>query len=140
MSLFRDGRQREVAPVTAGRKALPSCSRLGIAKYPLAALLALGATAPADAAVVHATGSVTVLLTYANFGNGDVMVRLSSNHPSCVDGYWLSPSQPGFKTNLAFLLAARAAGEAVLIGAEDTLLWPGSTGRYCRIDFVGTPY
>lgn len=106
----------------------------------LALLGWLCVAAPASAAIVHASGPVTVLITYANFGNGDIMVRLTNAHPSCADGFWLTPSQPGFKSSLAFLLAARSSGESVLIGAEDTLIWSGSGGRHCRIDYVGTPY
>lgn len=94
---------------------------------------------PAGATLVVSTGDIAAVYTFATFGGGDVVVRLSSQPATCVHGFWLSPTQPGFKSTLAFLLSAKAAEDAVLIGADDAAMWPGSTGSYCKVDYVATP-
>jgi hypothetical protein len=102
----------------------------------------LGVVASPQARAVEfaTTGTISVLITYADFGGGDVTVRLSSQPASCPGGFWLAQSQLGFKSTLAFLLAARTAGENVLIGAETTAIWTGSGTTFCRIVYAGTPY
>jgi hypothetical protein len=94
---------------------------------------------PANAAVVASTGNITVILTYADYGGGDVGFRIS-NQPSGCYGFWLSPSQPGFKTSMAYILKAHAAGEPILVGGNTSQLWSGSAGPWCKVDYVGTPY
>ena len=89
---------------------------------------------------MHATGTVTVVLTYPDFGGGNFTFRLSTQPNGCGAGYWLSPSQPGFKTSVAFLLQARATGEPVRVGADSAQLWTGSADEWCKVDYVGTPY
>jgi hypothetical protein len=93
-----------------------------------------------QATVVHADGTVTVILTYANHGNGDFTFRISNPPAGCTGGFWISPSQPGFKTAVAFVLQARATGEVVRVGADDAQLWSGSGDAWCKVDYVGTPY
>lgn len=103
------------------------------------ALATLAASAVVQAAIVAATGTVTAIITYPSFGNGDFTFRIS-NQPAGCYGFWLSPQQPGFKTSVAFVLKAHAAGEAVLVGADNAQLWTGSGDPWCKVDYVGTPY
>jgi hypothetical protein len=93
-----------------------------------------------QAAMVSGTGTITVFLTNLDYGGGDVTFRISSYVSGCSDGYWISPSQPGFKTSVAYLLKAHANGETILVGADTAQRWPGSGGNYCKVDYVGTPY
>lgn len=109
------------------------------AKRIVAVACVLVTTTPAEATIVASIGNVALLHTYATFGGGDVVVRLSSQPATCASGFWLSPTQPGFKNNLAFLLSVKAAGDAVLIGADDAAMWSGSAGSYCRVDYIATP-
>lgn len=99
------------------------------------ALAAMGFSAwtLARAAEVQSTGTITLMQTYANFGAGDVVVKLSSHHASCQHGYWLSRDQLGYNSTLAFLMTARVAGEPVSIWSDNAIMWPGSGGTYCRI-------
>lgn len=103
------------------------------------AVAALAASAAVHAAIVGGTGTVTVILTYPDFGNGDFTFRISSQPTGCY-GFWLSPQQPGFKTSVAFILQARATGESVLVGADNAQLWTGSGDQWCKVNYVGTPY
>jgi hypothetical protein len=102
--------------------------------------LALSIAPVIHAAVVHSSGTVTVILTYANFGQGDFTFRITNQPAGCNAGYWISPSQPGFKTTVAFVMQARATGETVLVGADNAQLWSGSGDQWCKVDYVGTPY
>ncbi len=104
-----------------------------------ALLLAVTFSLPASAASVASVGNVTVILTYPDYGGGDFGFRLS-NQPSGCYGYWLSPSQGGFKTSVAFILKAHAAGDQILVGANTSQTWTGSAEAWCKVDYVGTPY
>jgi hypothetical protein len=115
------------------------------ARRPIASICAflavatITASAAVHAAIVAGTGSVTVILTYTDFGNGDFVFRIS-NQPAGCSGFWISPQQPGYKTSVAYVLQARASGELVLVGADNAQLWTGSSGQWCKVDYVGTPY
>lgn len=107
----------------------------------IACLLALSIAPLVQAAIVQATGTVTLILTYLDYGGGDFTFRISTPHASCLHGYWMTPSQPGFKTSVAYVLKAHANGETITVGADTAQLWSGSnTGQYCKVDYLGTPY
>jgi hypothetical protein len=93
-----------------------------------------------QAAMVHASGTVTVILTYLNHGQGDFTFRISNPPSGCNTGYWISPSQPGFRSAVAFVMQAKATGETILVGADTAQLWNGSGDQWCKVDYVGTPY
>ncbi len=93
-----------------------------------------------QAAMVHSTGTVTVILTYLDHGQGDFTFRVSNPPAGCSGGFWISPTQPGFKSAVAFVLQARATGEPVLVGADTAQLWNGSGDQWCKVEYVGTPY
>jgi hypothetical protein len=113
--------------------------RRSLVRCAVAAAAAWAFIGSPNAAVVTAVGNVTVIVTYADWGNGDFTFRTSSMPASCY-GYWISPSQPGFKTLVAFILKAHATGEPVLVGADNALIWNGSASTYCKVDYVATPY
>jgi hypothetical protein len=100
------------------------------------ALTTLVMAPPASATVVYSTGTVTHINTYPEFGGGDFVFRLSSYVAGCESGYWLSPSQPGFKTSVAFVLQARAAGESISVGGNNAVVWTGSATSYCKVDWL----
>jgi hypothetical protein len=90
-------------------------------------------------AIVQGSGNVTVIIAYTDHTSGTFSFRIS-NPPAGCFGYWISPSQPGFKTAVAFVMQARATGEPVLVGADNAQLWSGSNDPWCKVDYVGTPY
>lgn len=98
--------------------------------------MAMLVAAPAAATVVPASGTIIQINTYAEFGNGDVVFRLSNHVAGCEGGFWLSPSQLGFKTTVAFIMQARATGETITVGGNDALIWSGSASRFCKVDWV----
>jgi hypothetical protein len=54
--------------------------------------------------------------TYPNFGTGDVVFSLVTPVSGC-SGFWLNPSEPGFKQTYTTLMAAGrwiVAGQAVV--------------------------
>jgi hypothetical protein len=102
------------------------------------ALAALAAQS-AQATVVYTTGSITWFSTYTNFGGGDITFRLSNQPASCASGYWMSKSQDGFAANLAFLLAARSAGETITVGGDNAIIWNGSASVFCRVEYIYAP-
>lgn len=99
-------------------------------------LTTLGLAAPsAHAAYVTGNiGLVTRLYVYSTFGNGDVAFYGATAGP-CF-GFWLRPTDPGFKNMYALLLAARTAGRPVQVWGYDNEIWSGSTSTFCRADSI----
>jgi hypothetical protein len=102
------------------------------------AVSAFGARS-ALATVVYSTGTVSWFSTYSSFGGGDITFRLTNQPSSCSGGYWMSKSQAGFNANLAYLLAARAAGETIVVGGDDAVIWNGSASIFCRVEWIHSP-
>jgi hypothetical protein len=100
------------------------------------ALAMLAVAPPASAAIVAASGTITHMNTYPEFGGGDFVFRLSNQVAGCEGGFWLSPSQPGFKTTLAFVLQARASGETISVAGNNALIWNGAATPYCKVDWI----
>jgi len=96
----------------------------------------LGASPQTSATVVGATGTVVQIYTYAEFGSGDFVFKLSTTVAGCEGGFWISPSQPGFKASVAFVMQARATEASISAGGNDTLIWPGSTAKFCKLDWL----
>lgn len=88
---------------------------------------------------VHAaneTSDITTIVrvvSFSEYGNGDVVVVTEKKGTSCVSGYWLKKVDPGFNANLSMLIAAyQAKTNIVLTGLTDEI-WSGSGGRYCHL-------
>jgi hypothetical protein len=81
-------------------------------------------TIPTQIGYVHA---------YPNYGNGDVIFSVANPISGC-SGFWLPPSDPGFKQTYGMLIAAKSAQASVMVWADPNQLWPGSpTGQFCRL-------
>jgi hypothetical protein len=96
--------------------------------------LCLGGTA--RAAIVSTGPSIVSahsVDTYTTFGSGDVTFRLTTNGLSQCDGFWLRATDPGFKTNVAALLATVASQGSISVSADDAQIWTGSAGHYCLV-------
>jgi hypothetical protein len=87
----------------------------------------------ASAGMVLSTASqVLVVDSYADYQSGDVVFRISSTVPGC-HGFWLQPTDPGFKQTYANLLMAKAAQMNVVVYAYDNQIWTGSGSAYCKV-------
>jgi hypothetical protein len=81
--------------------------------------------------------TITKIYTYTQTGGGDVLVVVAHPATDCADGFWLNPTDAGFKSTLSSLLAAHHAGSTVQIFGLDTELWPASSsGAFCKITTV----
>jgi hypothetical protein len=94
---------------------------------------------PASAAVVYTSGTVISMHTYPDFGSGDFIFRLSTHIGGCEGGFWISPSQPGFKTTVAAVMLARTTGESITVGGDNAQIWNGSASAFCKVSWVTTP-
>ena len=98
-------------------------------------MLLLGASLAHSTTPASIDTYVEELITYPDYGNGDVVVKVGEGAAisECVNGFWLSPSQPGFNTNLSVLLSAYQARNKLRFHAHTDQTWEGSTGKYCKI-------
>ena len=98
------------------------------------------ASIPAGAAIVTPSASVTVTKSYAYtaYEGGDFVFSTSGTVPGCESGWWIAASDPGFKSAVAAVLAAQAAGSFIIVYGDPGALWSGSpSGQYCRVQTVG---
>lgn len=80
-------------------------------------------------------GVIKRLITYANFGDGDVFVSLPTNGQICEWGYFVNKNSKGYESTMSSLLAAYHAQTPILIYGltADNKRWSGSNKRTCEI-------
>ena len=93
----------------------------------------------ATAAIVSPAASVTVTQSYAysNFGGGDFVFSTSVGASGCENGWYIKATDPGYKAVVASVLTAQAGGNFVLVYGDNSDVWPGSNGHFCRVQSVG---
>ena len=101
-------------------------------QYTLAVGLCTGVLA-AHAMVSTTPAHVTKFHIYTDYGEGDVVFRVDATVAGC-DGFWLPPTDPGFRQTYAALLLVKATGATLEVTADESRVWPGSSARYCRVD------
>ena len=79
---------------------------------------------------------IAELYGYGEYGNGDVLVKLETNGTTCSNGYWMNKSDIGYETLLSMILAAYHADKTIGFQGENSDMWPGSSGSFCRIKRV----
>jgi hypothetical protein len=100
-------------------------------------LLALSVAANSVALADVSVGptNVTKYYAYNDYGGGDVIFWVSATTmpAGCGSGFWLPPSAAGFKVIISALQTAYVTQLPVWVYADPTMLWPGSTGQFCRV-------
>jgi hypothetical protein len=76
---------------------------------------------------------VTEVFSYTDYGGGDVIFRVNAPIRGCEGGFWLRPTDPGFKQSLATVLLAYGSKSTVRVWAYDDEPWPGSPAPTCRM-------
>lgn len=103
----------------------------------LLAIVALLLGTSANAAQVNSPqGTITAAFALTEFGNGDIAFSVSASTPGCEGGFWLRPTDPGFKTTYAMLLMAMATQSTVTVAAYNDSIWAGSAASYCRVAYL----
>ena len=112
----------------------------GISRYIKSSLvLALFLCSSIASAQVVSTGVTKIynISSYAEFGSGDMIVYVDAPHANCSSGFWLSPDDPGFYSNLSLVLSGFQNQTNVKLLGNDDQIWPGSpTGTFCRLYMV----
>jgi len=72
------------------------------------------------------------IIAYSEYGDGDVAIVLESNGATCVNGYFLKKSDPGFDANFSMVLAAYHSKSAIKVLGHTDQKWAGSSGYYCH--------
>lgn len=98
-----------------------------------------GVAVGAHAAIVTPGVGVTVLQSYAysTFDNGDFVFTTTSLPTGCGSGWYVKPTDGGYKTIIAVVMTAQAAGLQVIVYGDTSDLWAGSSGQYCHVQTVG---
>jgi len=89
---------------------------------------------------VSPSSKILKLISYAEYGGGDVQVMLETNGTVCADGYYLKKTDPGFDANLSMMLAAYHSISNVVVDGHTDQKWAGSSGYYCHLYSVRYGY
>lgn len=79
---------------------------------------------------------ITEFFVFSEYGGGDVGFLVTAPTEACPAGYWLRPSDPGFKSLYAVLMLAYSTKVPVRVAARSDSIWQGSTGTYCRVYYI----
>lgn len=94
----------------------------------------LGRLTSLSAAEVTSTRQpIARIVTYTTYGSGDVVGTLVSGMPSGCFGFWLRPSDLGFRSAYADLISTYHTSKPISVGVENTSIWAGSASPYCRL-------
>lgn len=92
---------------------------------------------PTRAAIVYSpVVTVTQFFVMAEYGGGDIGIKVSSPTTGCPHGFWLRPTDGGFKSMYAAAMMAYVTQSSIRVAAHDDSIWTGSTGTYCRVYYV----
>ncbi|TQF70322.1 hypothetical protein [Pseudoalteromonas luteoviolacea] len=80
-------------------------------------------------------GVIKNLISYADYGNGDVFISLPTNGATCSYGYYVNKNSAGFQANLSMLLAAYHSQTPVYIHGftAESKRWTGSKNPVCEV-------
>ena len=78
-------------------------------------------------------GTITRLITYSEYGAGDVFVSLNNNGTACSYGYYVSKTHPGYEVVVSSLIAAYHTQAKLYIRGLPDKKWTGSTNDVCQI-------
>lgn len=107
------------------------------ARSVLAACFGLFMANASEAALVTSPlVTVNRFFVFSDFGGGDVAFITSAPTTGCPGGFWLRPTDPGYKSLYAMLAMAYATKSPVQVTAYDDSIWTGSTGVYCRVYYI----
>ncbi|MBB1301439.1 hypothetical protein H5183_08830 [Pseudoalteromonas sp. SR44-8] len=104
-------------------------------KFVFLLVLLLPQTLLAKSYESSAVGVIKKLVTFANYGNGDVYVTLPVNGTICKSGCFISKNSNGYESTFSSLLAAYQAQTPITIHgltASDKR-WSGSSLPVCEI-------
>ncbi|MCE9687159.1 hypothetical protein LZP73_13250 [Shewanella sp. AS16] len=79
-----------------------------------------------------AVTNVVRLISYNQFGSGDVVFTVKNLGSNCI-GYWINRDDAGFEANLSMLLAAYHAKTRVKVAGLDDQKWSGSNSLFCKL-------
>lgn len=96
------------------------------------------------AASVVSISKITDLYTYGTYDNNNtsylnqIIVKVQTPAAGCEAGFFISSDDnTGNPTMVSFLLSAFHAGSDVKFSGLDNDTWHGSTGKYCRVIYLG---
>jgi hypothetical protein len=108
-------------------------SRTVLTLLTIATVLAFAATTRAYSST--ATTRISNIVSYVDYGGGDVTFGVANPVSSCV-GFWFKKGDPGFQSTLNTILSAYHARSTVVVNFEPSQLWTGSAFNYCRLHSI----
>lgn len=79
---------------------------------------------------------IKYISSYNQHRGGDVIFVIEQTPTACASGYWLTKDDPGFNANFTMLISAYHAKNKVIIYGSSDQLWPGSSGKFCKLNSI----
>jgi hypothetical protein len=79
-----------------------------------------------------ATASINRLISYNQYGGGDVVFTVDKPSAGC-HGYWITKADPGFDANMSMILAAYHSKAPVRVHGHNDQKWQGSGAFWCKL-------
>ena len=79
---------------------------------------------------------ISRILSYTNYGDGDIAIELENSTGKTCEGYWISKGDKGYNANLSMLIAAYQANTTIAVWGEPNNKWPGSSSYFCRLYLI----
>ncbi|NRA72432.1 MAG: hypothetical protein HRU24_15555 [Gammaproteobacteria bacterium] len=95
-------------------------------------LLTLFSTSALGTNEASGVTTITRIISYNQYGDGDVVFRIANPTSSCY-GYWINKNDSGFNANLSLLIAARQAKTSIKVYGLTTQRWSGSGNLWCKL-------
>jgi len=98
------------------------------------------ATAYGSNVVSASQSAIARVDVYTEWGNGDIIFTLANNslQASCPYGFWIRATDSGAQSTLAHVEAAYHTGSPVIVWADTTTIWNGSSSSACLVWMVSS--
>lgn len=100
--------------------------------------LLLCSASEADTISASTRSIITSPIFYATYGSGDVTFTFPGGSTGLAQckGFWIRGTDAGYKTIVTAVLTAYQTGATIVVDANISQIWSGSSTSYCLVDAI----
>ena len=100
--------------------------------------LSLCSATQADSISASTRSNITSPVFYATYGSGDVTFTFPGGSTGLAQckGFWIRGTDAGYKTIVTAVLTAYQTGATIIVDANISQIWSGSSTPYCLVDAI----
>jgi hypothetical protein len=110
---------------------------IGLNTIAICSGLLLCSATQADTISQSSRSTIVSPVFYATFDSGDVTFTLGGGSGlSQCKGFWIRGTDAGYKTIVTAVLTAYQTGATIVVDANISQIWSGSSTSYCLVDAI----